>query len=84
MIRNLTRDDLGHLKEIFFNSFSEDEAPVTYRVIRQIITERTRPPSLCLGYQEGNELAGAISVSPVFFDDGPNISAFILAPLAVH
>ena len=84
MIRHLTVDDLAGLREIFFNSFSEEEAPVTYRVISQIVTDRVQPPSLCLGYDEGGELAGAISLSPVYFDDGPAISAYILAPLAVH
>ncbi len=84
MIRNLTRNDLGNLKEIFFNSFSEEEAPVTYRVISQIIAEKTEPPSLCLGYEEGHDLAGAVSLSPVYFNDRPDIHGYILAPLAVH
>jgi hypothetical protein len=37
MIRDLTVDDLRDVKDVFFNSFTEEEALTTYPVISQII-----------------------------------------------
>ncbi|MFT6558274.1 GNAT family N-acetyltransferase [Sneathiella sp.] len=84
MIRDLTLNDFGCLKEVFYNSFSEDEAPLTYDVITKIICTKAQPPSLCLGYEEGDKLVGAVAFSPIYFEDNPQMSAYILAPLAVH
>jgi hypothetical protein len=39
MIRDLTVDDLRDVKDVFFNSFPEEEALTTYPVISQIITK---------------------------------------------
>jgi hypothetical protein len=39
MIRDLTVDDLRDVKDVFFNSFTEEEALTTYPVISQIITK---------------------------------------------
>ena len=40
--------------------------------------------SLCLGWEEEKRIVGAIAFTPVFFDSSSAISAYILAPLAVH
>ena len=84
MIRDLTVDDLRDVKDLFFNSFTEEEALTTYPVISQIITKSPKIMSLCLGWEEEKRIVGAIAFTPVFFDSSSAISAYILAPLAVH
>ena len=84
MIRDLTVDDLRDVKDVFFNSFTEEEALTTYPVISQIITKSPKIMSLCLGWEEEKRIVGAVAFTPVFFDSSSAISAYILAPLAVH
>lgn len=84
MIRKLKTEDLEDVREIFYHSFSEDEASVNYSVIRQIMGEISRPLSLCLGYEQDQKIVGAVAFSPVYFDAVSDISTYILAPLAVH
>ena len=84
MIRDLTVDDLRDVKDVFFNSFTEEEALTTYPVISQIIKKSPKIMSLCLGWEEGKRIVGAIAFTLLFFDSSSAISAYILAPLAVH
>ena len=84
MIRDLTVDDLRDVKDVFFNSFTEEEALTTYPVISQIIKKSPKIMSLCLGWEEEKRIVGAIAFTPVFFDSSSAISAYILAPLAAH
>ena len=84
MIRDLTVDDLRDVKDVFFNSFTEEEALITYPVISQIITKSSQIMSLCLGWEQEKRIVGAIAFTPVFFDSSSVISACILASLAVH
>lgn len=39
MIRKLSVNDLSSIEETFFNSFSEEEAPITYPVIKSLIED---------------------------------------------
>ena len=84
MIRYLTVDDLRDVKDVFFNSFTEEESLITYPVISQIITKSPQIMSLCLGWEQEKRIVGAIAFTPVFFDSSSVISAYILSPLAVH
>ena len=84
MIRYLTPQDALPLKEVFFQSFSQDEAPVTYDLMMKIISQETHPTSLCLGYDVDGALQGAVGFTPVYFAKGVDVTAYILAPLAVH
>jgi putative acetyltransferase len=72
------------LRDVFFNSFSEEEAPETFKLISEIICNESEPPSLCLGYKVKGKIVGAIALSPVYFGESANLTAYILAPLAVH
>ena len=49
MTRDLTVDGLRDVKDVFFNSFTGEEALITYPVISQIITKSSQIMSLCLG-----------------------------------
>ena len=84
MIRDLTVDDLRDVKDVFFNSFTGEEALITYPVISQIITKSPQIMSLCLGWEQEKRIVGAIAFTPAFFDSFSVISAYILASLAVH
>ena len=84
MIRYLTPQDALPLKDVFFQSFSQEEAPVTYDLMMKIISGETHPASLCLGYDVDGALKGAVACSPLYFDKNADVAAYILAPLAVH
>ena len=84
MIRALTINDLTDIKDTFFNSFSAEEASITYPVIKELITEDDKQKNFCIGYELDGYIVGAIGFSPVLFDGEKEISAYILAPLATH
>lgn len=84
MIRNLTTNDLAEVEDTFFNSFSKEEAPITFPVMRELITESLGQNTTCLGYELDGKIVGAVGFSPVSFASDSNISAYILAPLATH
>ena len=84
MIRDLLVSDLPDTENVFFNSFSKDEAPVTFAVIKELVSEMSKPPSFCLGYEREGKIVGAVGFSPVYFSSDVEVSAYILAPLAVH
>ena len=84
MTRDLTVDGLRDVKDVFFNSFTEEEALITYPVISQIITKSSQIMSLCLGWEQEKRIVGAIAFTPAFFDISSVISAYILASLAVR
>jgi len=83
MIRKLTINDLSAVEETFFNSFSVEEAPITYPVIKSLIEEDTTN-NYCIGYELDGKIVSAVGFSPVFFKSDNEISAYILAPLATH
>ena len=83
MIKGLTTSDLKEVEETFYQSFSVEEAPITYPVIRDLIAEKTDPEALCLGYEIDGQVVSAVAFSPVYFSHS-EITAYILAPLATH
>jgi putative acetyltransferase len=84
MISTLTSEDVESLEEVFLNSFSEDEAPSTFKLMREIIEAQATDSSICLGYVVDGKLVAGVAFSPVFMDEASSPSACILAPLAVH
>ena len=82
MIRKLSINDLSAVKETFFNSFSAEEAPITYPVIKSVIEEDATNNNYCIGYELDGKIVSGFS--PVFFKSDNEISAYILAPLATH
>jgi putative acetyltransferase len=84
MIRTLTETDLTDVKNTFFNSFSIEEASITYPVIEELITKDDKHKNLCMGYEVDGNIISAIGFSPVLLDGGMEISAYILAPFATH
>ena len=84
MIRALTLRDLDAIEYTFFNSFSAEEAPITYAVIASLISENDSQSNYCLGYELDGKIVSAVGFSPVRFDVEADISAYILAPLATH
>jgi putative acetyltransferase len=84
MIRKLSVNDLSSIEETFFNSFSEEEAPITYPVIKSLIEDVVTNNNYCIGYELDGKVVSAVGFSPVCFDTASDISAYILAPLATH
>jgi putative acetyltransferase len=84
MIKNLDKMDLSDIKDVYFNSFSLDEAPSTYKLISEIIEGTNRDDSLVFGYKMSGIIVAGIAFTPIFIDENPRPSAYILAPLAVH
>ena len=83
-IRELTLSDLDNVEAVFFNSFSEAEAPLTFPLIGQLIADTSNAEVLCLGYEEADEICGVVAFSPLQFVSDTKLTAYILAPLAVH
>jgi predicted N-acetyltransferase YhbS len=75
MIRTLTETDLTDVKNTFFNSFSIEEASITYPVIEELITKDDKHKNLCMGYEVDGNITSAIGFSPVLLDGGMEISA---------
>ena len=84
MIRELVESDFSDIEETFFNSFSAEEAPITFPVIKSLISENTGTLNYCLGIELEGKIVSAVGFSPVFFTTRSEISAYILAPLATH
>ena len=84
MIRKLSVNDLSAIEETFFNSFSADEASITFPVIKSSITDNTTDENYCLGFELDGKIVSAVGFSPVVFESDAEISAYILAPLATH
>lgn len=84
MIRKLLVSDLNDIEEIFFNSFSVEEAPITFPVIKNLISDNAHSDNYCLGFELDGKIVSAIGFSPIFFTKDTGISAYILAPLATH
>lgn len=84
MIRKLVVSDLNDIEETFFNSFSVEEAPITFPVIKSLISENTNCENYCLGFELEGKIVSAVGFSPVFFTNNSEISAYILAPLATR
>lgn len=84
MIRKLSVNDLDAIQEVFYNSFSSEEAPITYPVIKSLIEESASDNNYCIGYELDGKIVSAVGFSPVFFKTDTGISAYILAPLATH
>ncbi|MDC1035649.1 N-acetyltransferase [Alphaproteobacteria bacterium] len=84
MIRKLVQSDIKDVEETFFNSFSAEEAPITFSVIKRLITDNTSDVNYCIGYELDGKIVSAVGFSPVFFKSDNEIFAYILAPLATH
>jgi putative acetyltransferase len=84
MIRTLVASDLDSIEDTFFNSFSAEEAPITYAVIKSLISENDSQNNYCIGYELDGKVVSAVGFSPVCFDTASDISAYILAPIATH
>lgn len=84
MIRELSADDLLDIEEIFFNSFPIEEAPITFTVIKKLVSQSAKEGNYCIGYQLDEKIVGVVGFSPVFFAPDTGISAYLLSPLATH
>ena len=84
MIRTLTEKDLSDVKSVVFNSFSSEESSIIYPVIEELICDKSRSTSYCIGFEKNKKIVGAVAFSTVYFKSQANISAYILSPLAVH
>ena len=84
MIRKLSVNDLGAIEETFFKSFSAEEAPITYPVIKSLIEDDATNNNYCIGYELDGKIISVVGFSPVFFTNNAEVSAYILAPLATH
>ena len=84
MIRKISVNDLSAIEETFFKSFSAEEAPITYPVIKSLIEDDATNTNYCIGYELDGKIVSAVGFSPVFFKSDTRISAYILAPLATH
>ena len=83
-IRKLSVNDLSSIEETFFNSFSAEEAPITYPVIKSLIEDSATNNNYCIGFELDGKIVSAVGFSPVFFKTDTGLSAYILAPLATH
>lgn len=84
MIISLNSNHLDALENVYFNSFPADEAPITFKLISEIIEAGSTTDSLVLGYEVNGALVAGVAFSPVVMKDVSSPGAFILAPLAVH
>ena len=83
-IRESTSQDHSFIREIHRNAFGQPEGLTVSQLAVDILVDETALPTLSLVAEEDQKIVGSIIFSAVKIDGcDENISAYILAPLAV-
>lgn len=82
-IRQSTSKDIGDVRVVHYNAFGQPEGPIVSQLAVDLLADKTAQPILSLVAEENDEVVGSVIFSSVTITDYENISAYILAPLAV-
>jgi len=84
-IRRSTDKDRAEIDQLHLEAFGKDEGPVIADLVNKMFVDKTAEPILSLVAVDGEKLIGHILFSNVSITGAArDISAQILAPLAVH
>ena len=83
-IRETTSQDRNTIRQIHLDAFGESEGPIVSNLAGDLLGDETALPLLSLGAEADSHIVGNIIFSSVKIDDADeDVSAYILAPLAV-
>ena len=82
-IRELVEGDKILIRKIHRNAFDESEGESVSQLAIELLEDKTALPILSLVAEQDNDIIGNIIFSSVSIEGAENVSAYILAPLAV-
>jgi predicted N-acetyltransferase YhbS len=82
-IRESNKNDLNSIRLVHENAFGEPEGKVVAQLACDIMNDETAKPLLSLVVENNDAIIGHIIFSSVNIESSDELSAYILAPLAV-
>ena len=82
-IRESKVSDIDSIRLLHGNAFGEPEGEVVAQLAIDLLEDKTARPILSLVAEQDNEIIGNVIFSSVNIEDVVQVSAYILAPLAV-
>ncbi|MCK5716072.1 MAG: N-acetyltransferase [Thiomargarita sp.] len=82
-IRESVEHDKKLIKKVHKNAFDESEGDIVSQLAMDILEDKTTLPILSLVAEQDNKIIGNVIFSAVEIKGGEDVSAYILAPLAV-
>jgi len=83
MIRESKNSELEAICALHFEAFGEPEGEIITHLVREILNDESAKPLLSLVAEEEGKIVGHIIFSSLTVEGTEEISAYILAPLAV-
>jgi putative acetyltransferase len=82
--RTATEIDRGPVRDVYLSAFPAGEREVVSTLALALLSEQTRPGTISLVAQTGDDVVGHVAFSPVIVGNVPSLRGYILAPLAVR
>ena len=82
-IRSATAADSEAIQALHRQAFGEEEGEIIARLVADLQTQSSVPPTLSLVAEVGGHVAGHVIFSPVSIDGHSHFQGFILAPVGV-
>ncbi len=82
-IRESRNTDINAIQDLHEEAFGEPEGKVIAQLVGDIFEDETAKPLLSLIVEANDEIVGNIIFSSLNVEGHPNVSAYILAPLAI-
>ncbi|NOR68328.1 MAG: GNAT family N-acetyltransferase [Methylomarinum sp.] len=82
-IRESVENDKKAIRKVHLNAFGQSEGETVSQLAIDLLEDKTAQPILSLVAEQDNEIIGNVIFSSVSIEGAENVSAYILAPLAV-
>lgn len=82
-IRESIESDKNSIKNVHLNAFSQNEGETVSQLALELLEDKTAQPILSLVAEQDEEIIGNVIFSSVNIEGAEEVSAYILAPLAV-
>ncbi len=82
-IRESKSEDLNSIRLVHEDAFGESEGEVVAQLVCDILADESAKPLLSLVVEDGDKIVGSIIFSSLKIEGNEELSAYILAPLAV-
>jgi len=82
-IRESVESDKKAIGKVHLNAFDQSEGETVSQLAIDLLEDKTAQPILSLVAEQDNEIIGNVIFSSVSIEGAENVSAYILAPLAV-
>lgn len=83
-IRAARQSDKFALQNLYKEAFPDNEGGMVGRLAVSLLSEKTNPITESLVMEDGGDVKGHIAFSPVYITGYEEMTAYILAPLAVR